>query len=284
MATKLLISGVVAGAVAIVAANSLFTVHETEQAMVLQLGQVRNVVNEPGLNFKTPFVQNVIYFDRRVLETDSKPEEIQSKDKEPMVVDSYTRWRITDVSKFFKTVRTEREARRRLDIIVNSALRRKLAQHSSTEIVSGDRAQIMDDILVEARQQAAPLGIDVVDVRIKRADWPANISRAVYGRMNEERHKEAKEIRAQGEEAAKEIRATADKERTILLAEAQRDAQKLRGEGDAESIRITADAFSKDPEFYGFMRSLEAYETALSGGDTMMVLDPNVEFLKHFNK
>lgn len=284
MATKLMLGGFVLGAAAVVAANSLYTVHETQQAMVLQLGQVTDVVTDPGLKFKTPFVQNVIFFDKRVLETDSKPEEIQSKDKEPMVVDSFSRWRIVDISKFYKTVRTEREARRRLDVIVNSALRQKLAQHSSTEIVSGERSKIMDDILQEARKQAEPLGIDVVDVRIKRADWPAKISRAVYERMNEERHKEAKEIRAKGEEIAKGIRATAEKERTILLAEAQRDAQKLRGEGDAESIRITAKSFGKDPAFYGFVRSLEAYEKSLSGGDTMMVLDPKVEFLKHFNK
>lgn len=279
-----MMGGVILGAAAIVAANSLYTVKETEQAMVLQLGQVTDVVTTPGLKVKTPFVQNVIFFNKRVLETDSKPEEIQSKDKEPMVVDSFTRWRITDISKFYKTVRTEREARRRLDLIVNSALRQKLAQHSTKEIVSGERAKIMDDILQEARKQSEPLGIDVVDVRIKRADWPAKISRAVYERMNEERHKEAKEIRAKGEEIAKGIRATAEKERTILLAEAQRDAQKLRGEGDAESIRITAKSFSKDTEFYGFLRSLEAYENSLAGEDTMMVLDPDIKFLKHFNK
>lgn len=284
MATKTVIGSIALGALAVVGANAFYTVNETEQAMVLQLGQVKNVIKTPGLKFKTPFIQNVIYFDKRVLETDSQPEEIQSKDKEPMLVDSFSRWRIIDVSKFYKTVTTETEARRRLDIIVNSALRRKLAQHSSTEVVSGDRAQIMDDILQEAKEQAKPLGIDVVDVRIKRADWPAKISRAVYERMNEERHKEAKEIRAKGAEVSKEIKATAEKERTILLAEAQRDAQKLRGEGDAESIRITASAFGRDSHFYGFLRSLDAYKNALKGKDTMMILDPDVKFLEHFNR
>ena len=270
--------------VGVLGANSLFTVQETSQAMVLQLGQVKKVVQEPGLHVKLPFVQNVIYFDHRVLETDSKPEEIQSKDKEPMVVDSFSRWRIVDPEMFYKSVRTERQARGRLDIIVNSALRRNLAKYSSTEIVSGDREKIMNDILNEAREQAKELGVEIVDVRIKRADWPQNISRAVYGRMNEERHKEAKEIRAKGEEQAQTIRATSEKDRTIILAEAQKAAQKLRGEGDAQSINITAKAFSKDPAFYGFIRSLEAYKNALTGKDTMMILDPDVEFLKHFSE
>ena len=284
MATKLAISGIVLGAVAIVGANSFFTVHETEQAMIVQLGEVKKVITTPGLKMKRPFVENVTYFDERVLETDSKPEEIQSKDKEPMVVDSFSRWRIVDAEKFYKTVRTESEARKRIDIIVNSSLRQQLAKHSSKEIVSGDREEIMAAVLTDSRKQAEPLGVEVVDVRIKRADWPAKISRAVYDRMNEERHKEAKEIRAKGEEIAKGIRATSEKERTILLAEAQRDAQKLPGEGDAESIRITANTFGRDPEFYGFVRSLEAYKNALSGEDTMMVLDPDVKFLKYFNK
>ena len=283
MSARTMFLAFVAGAGAIVGANSLFTVHETEQAMVLQLGEVRKVINEPGLNYKLPFVQNVIFLDKRIMETDSKPEEIQSSLKEPMVVDSFTRWRIVDAKVFYKAVRTESEARKRIDLIVNSNLRQKLAQHSSEEIVSGDRNQIMSNVLTDARKQAEPLGIEIVDVRIKRADWPANISQAVYQRMNAERNKEAKEIRAQGAEKAQAIRATAEKERTIILANAQRDAQKLRGEGDAESIRITASAFNKDAEFYSFIRSLEAYKNSISK-DTLMVLDPTVEYLKHFNK
>lgn len=275
---------IVLGIGAIVGANSLFTVHETEQAIVIQLGEVRKVISEPGLNYKLPFVQNVVFLDKRIMETDSKPEEIQSSQKEPMMVDSFTRWRIVDARQFYKSVRTEGDAKKRIDIIVNSNLRQKLAQYTSKQIVSGDRDQIMQDILKSSKEAALPLGIEIVDVRIKRADWPANISQAVYQRMNAERNKEAKEIRAEGAEKAQGIRATSEKERTIILANAQRDAQKLRGEGDAESIRITAEAFGKDPEFYSFIRSLEAYEKSLMGSDTMMVLDPSVDYFKYFNK
>ncbi|MFT7143963.1 MAG: membrane protease subunit HflC [Alphaproteobacteria bacterium] len=274
---------IIVGLSSIVGANSLFTVHETEQAMVIQLGEVRNIISEPGLNYKLPFVQNVIFLDKRIMETDSKPAEIQSSLKEPMMVDSFTRWRIIDAQKFYKAVRTEEGARKRIDLIVNSNLRQKLALHTSKDIVSGDRNKIMQDILVSSHKQALPLGIEIVDVRIKRADWPANISQAVYQRMNAERNKEAKEIRAQGAEKAQGIRATSEKERTIILAHAQRDAQKLRGEGDGESIRLTANAFSQDADFYSFIRSLEAYKRSFIGSDTLMVLDPSVDFFKHFN-
>jgi membrane protease subunit HflC len=275
---------IILGIITIVGANSLFTIHETEQAIVIQLGEVRKVVNEPGLNYKLPFVQKVVFLDKRILETDSNPEEIQSSLKEPMMVDSFTRWRIIDATQFYKAVRTEADARKRIDIIVNSNLRQKLALHSSKDIVSGDRDKIMQDILKSSKEQAFPLGVEIVDVRIKRADWPANISQAVFQRMNAERNKEAKEIRAQGAEKAQEIRATSEKERTIILANAQRDAQKLRGEGDGESIRITAEAFGKDPDFYSFIRSLEAYKASLTGDDTFMVLDPSVQYLKHFTQ
>ena len=275
---------IILGVGSIVTANSLFTVNETEQAMVLQLGEVRKVISEPGLNYKIPFVQNVIFLDKRIMETDSKPAEIQSSLKEPMMVDSFTRWRIIDAHKFYKAVNVESEARKRIDIIVNSNLRQKLALHSSKEIVSGDRNKIMQNILASAHKQALPLGIEIVDVRIKRADWPANISQAVYQRMNAERNKEAKEIRAQGAEKAQTIKATSEKERTIILANAQRDAQKLRGEGDGESIRLAAEAFGQDPAFYGFVRSLEAYKASLIGSDTLMVLDPSISFFDHFNK
>lgn len=284
MSPRIIFLLIVLGLSSIVGANSLFTVHETEQAMVIQLGQVRKIISEPGLNYKMPFVQNVIFLDKRIMETDSKPEEIQSSLKEPMMVDSFTRWRIVDAQKFYEAVRTESGARKRIDIIVNSNLRQKLAQHSSKDIVSGDRNKIMKDILTSSHKQALPLGIEIVDVRIKRADWPVNISQAVYQRMNAERNKEAKEIRAQGAEKAQGIRATSEKERTIILANAQREAQKLRGEGDGESIRITAKAFSKDSNFYGFIRSLEAYRKSFIGSDTLMVLDPSVEFFQHFNK
>jgi membrane protease subunit HflC len=272
---------VAAGIVAIIVVNATFVVKETEQALVFQFGDMRRTVLNPGLEFKVPFIQNVVYVDKRILEADSKPEEIQSKDKEPMLVDSFTRWRVVDIELFYKKVKTIRNARTKVNLIVNSNLRQKLGLQTSKEIVSGDRGEIMNGVLTDANTEAQALGIEVVDVRIKRADWPQNISNAVFERMKAERNKEAKEIRAEGEEEAQETRATAEQERTIILAEAQRDAQKLRGEGDAESIRITASAFSKDRKFYGFIRSLEAYETSLRSKDTFMVLDPSMKFFEH---
>lgn len=284
MTPKMALSLFVLGAVGVVGANSTFILEETEQAMVLEFGKVKKLVAEPGLHFKTPFVQQLTFFDKRILETDSKPEEIQSKEKEPMVVDSFTRWRIVDAQKFYQTVQSERRARSRLNIIVNSNLRQELARHNSKEIVSGDREEVMAKVLKAARVEAEPLGIEVIDVRIKRADWPANISQAVYARMNAERNKEAKEIRAQGAEKAQEIKARSERDRTILLAEAQRDAQKLRGEGDAESIKISARAFNKDVKFYEFLRSMEAYENSFNDKETLMVLDPSMKFFKYFDK
>lgn len=274
---------IVIGIVAAVGANSAFIVKETDQAMVLAIGKVDRVVAEPGLHFKVPFYQQVLFFDKRTLETDSSPEEVQAKDKKRVVVDSFTRWRISEPKKFYEAVRTERAARDRLDLIVNSNIRQTLAQETLQDIVSGERNSVMQEIKKAATIEAAPLGIEVVDVRIKRADLPENNSMAIFGRMRTEREKEAKELRAGGSEQAQKIRASAEKDRTILLAEAKRDGEKIRGEGDAESIRITAEAFSKDEDFYRFYRSLEAYRTSLSGNDTLLVMDPTMDFLKGFH-
>jgi membrane protease subunit HflC len=265
----------------IVALNAFFTVRETEQAMVLRFGRVDRVVAEPGLHAKIPFIQQLLFFDKRIRETDSAPEELQTLNKKRVVVDSFTRWRIVDVKKFYQAVRTENTALSRLNPIVNSAIRNVVARATLEELVSGDRPRLMADIKTEASREAAPFGIEIVDVRIKRADLPEANSRAVFLRMRAEREKEAKEIRAKGAEEAQIIRASAEKERTILLAEADRDAQKLRGEGDAEAIKVTGKAFNQDQRFYSFLRSLEAYTKSLKK-DTTLVLDPSVEFLKTF--
>lgn len=282
MSTRNILILLIAAVGGILLINSAFVVKETEQAMVLQLGKVKKLVAEPGLNFRTPFVQQVMFFDKRILETDSAPEEIQTKEKERVLVDSFTRWRIEDAKKFYESVRSEMTARDRLNSIVNSSLRRVLAKHTFAALVSEDRSTLMAEILTTSRKEAKTLGIEVVDVRIKRADLPAELSRKISNRMRTEREKEAKEIRAKGEEEAQKIRANAEKERTILLAEAQRDAQKLRGEGDAEAIKITANAFNKDRSFYEFTRSLDAYQRSMRDGETLMVLDPSMDFLKHF--
>ena len=266
----------------IIAANGFFTVKEAQQAMVLTLGRIDRVISEPGLNFKIPFYQQVLTFDKRILETDSVPEEVQTIDKKRVVVDSFTRWRIVDAEKFYKALNNSRTARARLNTIVNSSIRNVVARESLLELVSGERQRLMSEIQKEASAQAEPFGIEIVDVRIKRADLPAANANAVFQRMRTEREKEAKEIRASGAEKAQTITADADKQRTILLAEAERDAQKLRGEGDAEAIKITGQAFGKDESFYSFLRSLEAYKASLTNGSTM-VLDSGSEFLKTFS-
>ncbi len=280
MRPKFIFLIVFAAIIVVVAMNSLFIVKETNQAMVLRFGKVDRLVAEPGLHVKLPLVQQLMFFDKRVLRTDSEPEELQTFDKKRVLVDSFTRWRIVDAEKFYQAVRTERSAIQRLNLIVNSNIRSVVAKETLVELVSGERQRLMGEIQAGASKQAAPFGIDIVDVRIKRADLPDKNSQAVFLRMRAEREKEAKEIRASGGEKAQRIRADAEKQRTILLAEAERDAQILRGEGDAESIKVTARAFSKDPDFYGFLRTLEAYKTSLGGKDTMMLLDPSVEFLK----
>jgi len=268
----------------VITVNTLFIVKETDQAMVLALGKVDRLIETPGLKFKVPFYQQVHFFDKRVLETDSSPEEVQTVDKKRVVVDSFTRWKIVDAQKFYQAVRTENSAVTRIDLIVNSNIRRVVARESLEELVSGDRQRLMNDIKSEASKQAAPFGIEVVDVRIKRADLPQENASAIFRRMQAERQKEAKEIRATGAEDAQKIRADAEKQRTILIAEAERDAQSLRGAGDAESIKITGRAFNKDADFYGFLRSLEAYEATLNDDETLLILDDSLPFFEQLKR
>ena len=263
-------------------AASLFTVDETEQAIVTQLGKFVKEVKEPGLHFKIPLIQAVHRFEARVLQYDAAAAKIITDDKKHLVIDNYSCWKIIEPLKFYQTVQTEFGAQSRLDDIVFSEIREELARHSLTEIVSVNRSQIMDKVAEQCNQKAGDYGIQVIDVRIKRADLPEEVRQSVYDRMKAERERMAKKYRSEGEEEAVKIRAETDKEKKILLAESYREAEKLNGEGDAEAIKIYAQAFEKDPEFYSFVRTLEAYEKSLSEGTTI-VLPGDSEFFQYFS-
>jgi membrane protease subunit HflC len=279
---KQIILGIIVIVIGIVLFDSLFTVHQTQQVLVLQLGQFKRVIAEPGLHFKTPFVQNIVSYERRVLEVDPPKEQVILSDQKRLDVDVYLRYRIADPLLFFKSVRDERVAASRLGNVVNSTLRRVLGNVTLLTVLSDERAKVMSDIHTEVNEVAKPLGIEIVDVRIRRADLPEQAAQAVFARMRSEREQEAREARAQGFEKAQRIRAGADRERTVLLAEAEKESEITRGAGDKQSYRIAADAYGKDPEFYGFYRSMQAYRKALQGDDTTMVLSPDSEFFRYF--
>ena len=277
---------VIAAAVVVVlgfiAFSALYTVHQTEQVLVLQFGDPRRVIKEPGLHFKWPLVENVEKLDRRILGFDALPEEIIALDQKRLVVDAFLRYRIANPLQFYKAVREQRTAEERLRVLLSSNLRRVLGSVPLENLLTGERAALMSEILVLVNQQAAELGIEAIDVRIKRADLPDANNQAIYARMNSEREREAREFRAQGAEISQRIRSRADRERTVLLAEAGKQSQILRGEGDGRRNRIFADAFGADPEFFAFYRSMEAYKVALGSGDTTMVLSPDSEFFRYF--
>jgi len=263
-------------------AASLFTVDETEQVIVTQLGKYVKEVKQPGLHFKIPLIQAVHRFEARVLQYDAAAAKIITDDKKHLVIDNYSCWKIIDPLKFYKTVQTEFGAQSRLDDIVFSEIREELARHSLTEIVSVNRSQIMDKVAEQCNEKAGDYGIQVIDVRIKRADLPEEVRQSVYDRMKAERERIAKKYRSEGEEEAVKVRAETDKEKIILLAESYRQAEKLNGEGDAEAIKIYAQAFENDTEFYSFVRTLEAYEKSLGEGTTI-VLPSDSEFFQYFN-
>jgi len=262
--------------------TSLFTVDETEQAIVTQLGKFVKELKQPGLYFKIPLIQAVHRFEARVLEYDADAAKIITDDKKQLVIDNYACWKIIDPLKFYQTVGTESGAQSRLDDIVFSEIREELARHSLTEIVSVNRQQIMHRVAEQCDQKARDYGIQVIDVRIKRADLPEEVRHSVYDRMKAERQRIAKKYRSEGAEEAVKIRAQTDKDKTILLAEAYMNAEKLKGEGDAEALRIYAEAYKKDTEFYSFVRTLEAYEKSLGEGTTV-VLPSDSEFFQYFN-
>ena len=282
MNQKIIIAIVLLAAIVIILAGSLFTVDETEQAIITQLGKYVRTVTEPGLNFKVPFLQTVNKFEDRVLEYDAKAAKIITSDKKHIVIDNYARWRIVDPLKLYQTVRDVFGGQGRLDDIVFSEIREELARHTLTEIVSVNREAIMEKVHKQCDAKAREYGIEVMDVRIKRADLPGEVAHSVYARMRAERHRIAKKYRSEGEEEAVKIRAITDKEKTILLADSYQQAEKLKGEGDAGAIKIYAEAFEKDPEFFAFVKTLEAYKKSL-GRDTTIVLPSDSEFFQYLS-
>lgn len=260
--------------------SSLFTVTEVEQALVLQLGEHKKTIREPGLYFKLPFVQNVIFLDKRILNLDVPSQEIIASDQKRLVVDAIARFKIIDPLLTYQTRGNEANAAQALATLLSSNLREVLGREEFITLLSGERANLMTRIRDGVNLGAATFGIEIVDVRIRRADLPEANSQAIYTRMNTEREREARETRAEGGEQALRIRAEAERERTILLAVAERDAQILRGEGDSEAVRIFAESFGRDIEFFEFYRTMQAYRKALNNDDTTLVLSPNSEFFK----
>ena len=261
---------------------SLFTVKEINQAIVLQFGDPKKVIATPGLQVKLPFIQNVVFIDRRILSLDPAPEEVIASDQKRLIVDAYARFKIVDPLKFYISVGDERVARSRLATIINSRLRSVLGTQSLATLLSEDRSKQMAIIQEGVNNEAKKFGITIIDVRIKRADLPQANSEAIYKRMQTEREREAKEFRARGAEMAVTITSTADKEVTVLLANAKKKSEIMKGEGDGQRNKIFANAFGKDPEFFSFYRAMQAYETALIGGDTSLILSPDSDFFKFF--
>ena len=267
-----LLGGLAAITVAVVVLKEVFIiVDERDQVIVTQFGEYIRTIQKPGLVLKTPFLHSAIRFDRRILVSDAPEAEYLSQDKKRLVADPVTRWRIADPLKFFKTVRDESGARARLDDLVFSELRREVASHTFATVIGTKREAIMDNVAKSVRTKAGEFGIEVVDVRIKRADLPKEVQQSVFARMQAEREREAKRYRSEGEEEANKLRSQTDKERTIVLADAEQNAQKLRGEGDATATRIYAEAYGKDPEFYRFVRSLQSYELFLGKRSTLLL-------------
>ena len=279
---KLIIPGIVL--IAVVLFQSLFFVQEINQAIVLQFGDPKKIITKAGLNFKLPFIQNVVFLDKRILNLDNEPEEVIAADQKRLIVDAFARFKIVDPLKFYISVGNERVARSRLSTIINSRIRGVLGTQELATLLSTDRARQMQIIQSQVNEEAQNFGIEIVDVRIKRADLPPANSEAIYKRMQTEREREAKEFRAQGAEIAQKIRSTADKDVTVILAEANKKSEIMKGEGDGERNKIFANAFGRDPQFFAFYRAMQAYEKALIGGETSLVLSPDSEFFKFFGK
>ena len=261
---------------------SIFIVKEINQAIVLQFGDPKRIILKPGLNFKIPFIQNVVFLDKRILNLDAPPEEVIASDQKRLIVDAFARFQIVDPLKFYISVGNERVARSRLSTIINSRIRSVLGTQRLQTLLSEDRNKQMALIQEGVNNEANKFGIKIVDVRIKRADLPQANSDAIYRRMQTEREREAKEFRARGAEMAVTITSTADKEVAVILAEANKNSEIMKGEGDGLRNKIFADAFGRDPDFFAFYRAMQAYEKALIGGDTSLILSPDSEFFKFF--
>ena len=276
-----IITGIIV-ALAATAFFSIFIVKEVNQAIVLQFGDPKRIILKPGLNFKIPFIQNVVFLDKRILNLDTPPEEVIASDQKRLIVDAFARFQIVDPLKFYISVGNERVARSRLSTIINSRIRNVLGQQRLQTLLSEDRSKQMSLIQDGVNNEAENFGIKIVDVRIKRADLPPANSEAIYRRMQTEREREAKEFRAKGAEMAITITSTADKEVTVILADAEKQSEIMKGEGDGQRNKIFADAFGKDPEFFAFYRAMQAYEKSLIGGETSLILSPDSEFFKFF--
>ncbi len=263
---------------------SLYTVNPTEQVLVLQFGAPKEVVTEPGLHAKLPLVQIAEYIDKRLLKVEAPAEEVITQDKKRIVVDAFARWRIVDPLRFYETLIDQNGAQSRLMPILSSDLRRVLGSQTFTTMLSSARADLMHYIRNDMNQESGRFGIQIVDVRIRHADLPPQNSEAIYKRMQQERKREANEFRGEGEEISQRIKARADREVTVLTAEAGRESQILRGEGEAEKTRILAEAYGQDPDFFAFYRSMQAYQDALPGANTTVVLSPNSEFFRYFSQ
>ena len=271
--------------IAVIAATaffSIFIVKEVNQAIVLQFGDPKRIITKPGLNFKLPFIQNVVFLDKRILNLDAPPEEVIASDQKRLIVDAFARFQIIDPLKFYISVGNERVARSRLSTIINSRIRSVLGTQRLQTLLSEDRTKQMALIQEGVNNEAEKFGIKIIDVRIKRADLPQANSDAIFARMQTERNREAKEFRAKGAEMAVTITSTADKEVTVILADAQKKSEIMKGEGDGLKNKIFADAFGQDPEFFAFYRAMQAYQKALIGGETSMILSPDSEFFKFF--
>ena len=283
MTVKQLWGGIIAALVIIVASNSLYVVKETQRGVLLKFGEVVNPNLEPGIHFKVPFVNNVRLFDGRILTVDSPAERFFTQEKKALIVDSYAKFRVLDTATYYTATNGE-EARAAglLAQRINDGLRNEVAVRTVQEVVSGSRDEVMESITQRLSEVAATeLGVEVIDVRVKKIDLPPDVSNSVYRRMNAEREKEARELRSEGQELAEGIRASADREVTVLKANAFREAEMVRGLGDAEATRIYAEAFNQDPEFYAFVRSLKAYQETFNAGSDIMVIDPDNQFYQY---
>ncbi len=267
----------------IVAYSSLFTLYPTHQALVLRLGKPQAVITDAGLHVKAPFIDSVVYIDKRILDLEAPAQEVIASDQKRLVVDAFARYRIHDTLRFYQTLGSKTAADSQLNILLNSALRRVLGEATFIQVVRDERAKLMARIRDLINHEAASYGIDVVDARIRRADLPEQNSQAVYQRMQTERQREAAEYRAQGSQKSQEIRAKADRDVTVLLADATSQAEQIRGQGDSERNRIFADAYNRDPGFFAFYRSMQAYEKSMQHGDTRLVLRPDSDFFRYFS-
>jgi membrane protease subunit HflC len=269
--------------VLVVVAMSMFTVDQRQYALVFQLGEVKRIITEPGLNFKIPMIQNVRYFDRRILTLDNNdPERFITSEKKNVLVDSFVKWRIVDPKLYYVSVGgDEARAKTRLNQTVNAGLREEFGKRTVHDVISGERDRIMEDMRIKADADARKIGVQIVDVRLKRVELPNEVSEAVYRRMEAERKRVANELRSEGAAEAEKIRADADRQREVIIANAYRDAQKIKGEGDAQATAIYGQAFGQNPEFYAFYRSLEAYRQSFRNKSDLLVVEPNSEFFKY---